>query len=133
MLKCKYTDCCWSECDKTCGLVPPSDYVVGSCAEEGLIYELQRRIQQEKNATITTRIYANRIKGNVDMILDAHPGIDDYERVCPYGYRDCVYDPGYVKTYHKQQWIKMGMPTTCGESCGGKDGGYCNDYDWEDK
>lgn len=133
MLKCEYKTCQWPECNKTCGLVPEGDYVIGSCAEEGLIYELQKRIEQLQTDAVTARVYANRLRGNLDMLLDAIPSLNDYQRVCPYGYADCVYDPGYIKTYYPQKWIEMGMPIACGESCGGKDGGYCNDYDWEDK
>lgn len=133
MLKCKYNDCRWPECEKTCGLVPPGDYAVGSCPEEGLIYELQRRIEQLQCDAVTARVYANRLRGNLNMLLDAIPSSSDYERVCPYEYMDCVYDPGYLRKYHPETWEKMGMPITCGETCGGKDGGYCNEYDLEDK
>lgn len=132
MLKCKYETCCWPECEKTCGLVPAGDYVVGSCAEEDLIYHLQEKIRNVEAKATAARIFTNRVKDEANRVLEslAEPS---YEKVCPYGYTDCVYDPGYIRKYYPSTWIEMGMPTTCGESCGGKDGGYCNDYDWEDK
>lgn len=133
MLKCLYNECRWPECDKTCGLVPPGDYAVGSCPEEGLIYHLQNEVARMKNIILTTRIHASRINTNALEILKSCPAVDTYERTCPYGYQDCVYDPGYLRAFYPEEWVEDGMPTTCGESCGGKDGGYCNNYDWEDK
>lgn len=134
MLKCEYKTCQWPECNKTCGLVPKGDYVAGSCAEENLIYELQKRIEQLQIDAVTARVYANRLRGNLNMLLDTIPQTHDYERTCPFGYSDCVYDPGYIREFYLDEWIEDGMPTTCGDICGGKeDGGYCNNYDWEDK
>lgn len=46
MIKCVHDECKWPECDKTCGFVPTSDYVIGSSAEEKLIYHLQERIAE---------------------------------------------------------------------------------------
>ena len=133
MIKCIYDQCQWPECDKTCGLVPTGDYAVGSCAEEGLIYYLQSELAKITTKASAVNVYLNRIKINAN---DAHDILVEplYERTCPYGYHDCVYDPGYLRKYHKEDWIANGMPVSCGETCGGKsEGGYCNDYDWEDK
>ena len=49
MIKCIYDECRWPKCYKTCGLVPKEEiHVVGSSAEEGLIYHLQGRIAELK-------------------------------------------------------------------------------------
>ena len=132
MLKCKYDECCWPECDKTCGLVPPGDYAVGSCPEEGLIYHLQTKLRNAEVQAAAARVFANRVKNEANLIIES-VSKPDYECACPYGYMDCVYDPGYIRKYHSEWWVELGMPTTCGESCGGKEGGYCSHYDDEDK
>ena len=133
MLKCKYDECRWPSCEKTCGLVPDQEaYIRGERNETALIEHLQTEIRNLKLRNTSAKIFARRVMSDAQRTIDILSD-PDYERVCPYGYMDCAYDPGYLRKYHTETWEKMGMPTTCGETCGGKDGGYSNEYDWEGK
>ena len=133
MIKCIHNSCCWPSCEKTCGMVPDQEaYIRGERNETALIEYLQTQLRNAEMQATAARIFANRVKSEADRIIES-VSKPDYERVCPYGYMDCVYDPGYLRKYHLSTWVAMGMPTTCGDTCGGKDGGYSNEYDWEDK
>ena len=131
MIKCIYEECRWPECDKTCGLVPTEkNYSVGVSLEESLIYHLQGRISELKaelaechQLMAQARINAHQI----DKALIVPSSYDNYERVCKYGYMDCVCDPGYIRKHHLEWWKDLGMPITCDEC---KDG---SGYDDEDK
>ena len=131
MVKCIHDECRWPECDKTCGLVSKEKvYVVGSSAEEGLIYHLQGRIAELKAELTECRNVINDARITLDTMRPAliiTSFWDDYERACKHGYADCVCDPGYLKKHHNKWWIELGMPTTC-DDC---DCGEC--YDDEDK
>lgn len=135
MIKCIHDECCWPNCDKTCGLVS-SD----SSAEEGLIYHLQARIAELKaestewyNIIDDTRLTLNDAKNALISIDTTRKALNifshwkHYERTCKFNHEDCVYDPGYLKKYNNKRWIELGMPTTC-DDC---DCGEC--YDDEDK
>ena len=50
-----------------------------------------------------------------------------YMPSCVHGYRDCVYDPAYIKNSDPEWWEELGCPTSC-EDC--EDG---DRYDDEDK
>ena len=141
MIKCIHDECRWPECDKTCGLVPKEEiHVVGSSAEEGLIYHLQGRIAELKaelagcyNIMDDIRITLNSTKKAFIAIdttrkaLNISSHWDDYPRVCKFGYSDCIHDPGYLRKHCFEWWKELGMPTTC-EHC--SDG---EEYDDEDK
>ena len=131
MLKCIYDECRWPECDKTCGLVPKEEiHVVGSSAEEGLIYHLQGRIAELKAELTECRNIINDTRVIIDTMRPAlitPSPRDDYERACKHGYANCVCDSGYLKKHHNKWWIELGMPTTCNDC----DCGEC--YDDEDK
>ena len=131
MLRCKYDECQWPECEKTCGLVPAEEnYPVGASLEEGLIYHLQGRIGELKaeiaechRLMTQARIDARQI----ERALMTSTDFDNYTRVCKYGYHDCVCDPGYIRKHYPDWWEELGMPITCDEC---KDG---SGYDDEDK
>ena len=133
MIKCIHEECCWPECEKTCGLVPAEEnYPVGASLEEGLIYHLQGRISELKTQL---KNYQDQIRMARLEILTADKKLksfivsewDNYPRACKYGYEDCVYDPGYLRKHDLDWWKELGMPITC-EHC--KDG---SGYDDEDK
>lgn len=133
MIKCIHEECCWPECEKTCGLVPAEEnYPVGASLEEGLIYHLQERIGELKAELEETRANMRAYyrdmhelihKFNIPPLLECN----NYERVCKYGYDDCVCDPGYIRKHYPDWWKDLGMPITCDEC---KDG---SGYDDEDK
>ena len=129
MIKCVHDSCCWPHCNKSCGMVPTDNNNI----EGGLlIRHLQDQLVQTKADMASVRSTVQQIAAKVSHAAETL-STGSYERVCPYGYMDCVYDPGYLRKYHLSTWAAMGMPISCGETCGGKDGGYCNKYDWEDK
>lgn len=133
MIKCIYEHCQWPECDKTCGMVPTGDYVVGSSAEEKLIYYLQDEL-----AKLRIRLYqmGNKINGIYDAQYRLRCRIDDvmeecqedeYTPSCPHGFVDCVCDPAYIRYYYPDWWVELGMPIKCTDCEGGER------YDDEDK
>ena len=133
MLKCIHDECCWPNCDKTCGLVPKEKiHVVGSSAEEGLIYHLQGRVAELKAELTECRNIINDTRVILDTMRPAlitTSSWDDYERACKHGYADCIHDPGYLKKHHNKWWIELSMPTNCDDcDC---EHGEC--YDDEDK
>lgn len=140
MIKCIHKTCKWPECDKTCGKVPKGDYIIGSSTEEKLIYYLQDQIEKlsKKNKEMFNTIqllrsnlttYIQKPLGQIANELSL-----EYERVCPFGKIDCVYDPGYIRHYYPDWWKELGMPTTCSHVITDTDGNqYCTSYDDEDK
>ena len=131
MIKCIHEECCWPECNKTCGLVPAEEnYPVGASLEEGLIYHLQERISELKTELAECHRLMTQARMNarqIDRALITPSSFDDYPRACKYGYHDCVCDPGYIRKHYPDWWKDLGMPTTCDE-CEDGDG-----YDDEDK
>jgi hypothetical protein len=141
MVKCIHDECCWPVCDKTCGLVPKDEnYNADLSAEKGLIYHLQGRIAELKtelagrcNVIDDIRITLNSTKKALVAIdttrktLNISSHWDDYERVCKFGYGDCIHDPGYLRKHYPDWWKELGMPISC-EHC---DKG--EEYDDEDK
>lgn len=123
MIKCIHDKCQWPECDKTCGMVPTGDYVVGSCAEEELIYHLQKELDRANASLAAVINHANAMINSLKSI-SVVPECG-YEPTCPYGYVDCVYDPAYLREYNFDYWVECGMPTGCGES-------VCENGEWYD-
>lgn len=127
MIKCVHDECKWPECDKTCGFVPTGDYVIGSSAEERLIYHLQERIAELLAEREGTRAMLHEVERVVRQTTrQCSWGYDEDEacsKVCKYGYTDCVNNPEYMRRFHPECWIEDGMPTECEE---------CH-YDDEDK
>lgn len=119
MIKCIYNECQWPECDKTCGMVPIGDYVVGSSAEEQLIHHLQERIAEllvDREGTRAMLYEVERIVKQTTRQCDW--GYDEDEacaKVCLYGYTDCIRNPEYLRRHHKEWWKELGMPTRCTE------------------
>lgn len=61
-----------------------------------------------------------------------------YIPTCPEGYKDCVYDPAYIKLYHpqvyKSNWGDKTPEQVSKEICGDINYSHlCYDYDTEDK
>lgn len=131
MIKCIHEECQWPECEKTCGLVPAEEnYPVGASLEEGLIYYLQGRIGELKTELAECKAIMCDWHRNLNKLahtIKVPNACDDYERVCKYGYMDCVCDPGYIRKHYPDWWKDLGMPITCDEC---EDG---SGYDDEDK
>lgn len=130
MIKCIHAQCQWPNCDKTCGMVPTGDYVAGSCAEEKLIAHLQEQIEG-----LTNMLHINQqqlaflsidLNNNLKRVRSL-TNIEEYHPTCPHGNIDCVYDPAYIRRYHPDWWVKLGMPTSCQNCPNGER------YDDEDK
>lgn len=128
MIKCIHEECCWPECEKTCGLVPAEEnYPVGASLEEGLIYHLQGRIGELKTELQNTqKMIRDWYNASHELIYKINLP-SSYEHACKYGYRDCVRDPGYIRKHYPDWWKDLGMPITCDEC---EDG---SEYDDEDK
>lgn len=118
MLDCKHKICCWPECNKTCGLVPASDYPVGASEEEELIYHLQDEIA--KRDKLIKNVYRILTNVKTDIFKDLIPLEEalevttaDYEPACPLNYTDCLNDPGWLKFWDYDEWKKSGCPEVC--------------------
>ena len=98
MIKCEYNDCIYPECNRTCGMSDPT-----------LIIHLARELKQVKldlhNMKFTMRQFARGIEKL------GHE--ESYTPTCPFNNKDCILDPAYAKMYHKEYWIKRGMPIMC--------------------
>ena len=126
MIKCIHDECCWPECDKTCGFALPSNE---HAPEATLIYYLQERISEllAENKELRQKFTAAKmIVRSLDKALWI-PTEEEiaYEKVCLHGWVDCVHNPEYIRRNYPEWWVELGMPTECTEeSC------Y---YDDEDK
>lgn len=134
MIKCIHDTCCWPNCNKTCGLV------TAETDERLLIYHLQNEIKklkdQNKKLFDAVQLMRGSLATHIQKPLNriATSLMPDYERVCPFGETDCVYDPGYIRHYYPDWWKELGMPTTCSHVITDTDGNqYCSSYDDEDK
>lgn len=58
----------------------------------------------------------------------------DYIPTCPQGYKDCVFDPAYIKLYYpdwyKREYGDMSPEEAAAMHC---DENFIGCYDWEDK
>ena len=132
MIRCIYDECQWPNCDKTCGLTPAEDYVLGDCKEEALIFHLQDEIKalSEKIDAIDKHLGSTLFLINqaYHSIPEKTTRYDKCAEVCKFGYGDCIYNPMYIKMTYPDWWVELGMPTECAD---------CNDencrYDDEDK
>ena len=72
----------------------------GSCAEEALIYHLQKRIEELKDTVYNMRLGISRIRQDAGQFLNAyHPEPTEYQacsEVCPFGEGDCIHNPEYI-------------------------------------
>lgn len=132
MIKCVRDECSWPECDKTCGLVPSGDYVIGSSAEEKLIYHLQQRIGELLNEQSVIRQNMAAAQYAFDNAYKFFRAPDiEYEackKACKFGLTDCIHNPEYLRRNYPDWWIELGMPIDCPD-CNDK----CCHYDDEDK
>ena len=124
MLKCKHNEDCslYPACGHTCG-VPV----------EGLLRMKSQYIRDMEHVV-------NDLVGHqVRLMEQALCKVKDLTRKpnyipsCPYGYRDCVSDPAYIRCYHPEWWEELGMPTECECADEYEEGCSCRYYDDEDK
>lgn len=129
MIKCIHDECCWPECDKTCGLTPTGNYEAGSSAEESPIHHLQCRIdellaanEEFRQKTMAAKMIVRSLEKSLWIPTEEEVA---YEKVCLHGWVDCIHNPEYIRRNYPEWWVELGMPTECTEeSC------Y---YDDEDK
>lgn len=137
MINCKYKICQWPECDKTCGLVPTGDYLVGTSEEEELIYHLQNEIIKKDKALAALNKAFHLLKN--DIITEMKNASEqfmietsEFEICCPLKYPDCGNDPGWRKHFDYEDWVEDGCPSECSFYAEGM-GYYCPHYYDEDK
>lgn len=101
MIKCRYDDCVWPNCDNSCGMDEPH-----------LIAHLQsevRKYKQEKS---------DMLKALGSYITPLYYSYEDcvnqsYIPTCPFGKHNCINDPAYQRKYSPEWWEQTGMPTEC--------------------
>lgn len=104
MIKCIHDICYWPNCDKTCGMATTG--ASSSTDERLLIHHLQNEIkklnEQNKKLFNTIQLIRGSLTTHIQKPLDriAASLMPDYERICPFGEIDCVYDPGYIRHYY---------------------------------
>jgi hypothetical protein len=124
MLKCKYNE--------DCSLYPACGHTCGVPVEELLRIKSQRIRDMEH--------VVNDLAGYQVLLMEqALYKVKDlikkpnYIPSCPYGYRDCISDPAYIRCYHPEWWEELGMPTECECADEYEEGCHCRYYDDEDK
>ena len=101
MIRCRYDDCVWPNCDNSCGM-----------DESHLIAHLQSEIRKHKQEK------SNILKAFGNYIT---PLYNSYERqikkpyipTCPFGENNCIHDPAYQRKYSPEWWEQIGMATEC--------------------
>lgn len=122
MIKCKYLDCQYPDCGKTCGMTDDLSLLVA---------HLQERIKDLKHTQKTLGKDAYNLRHTMSRLLfNFNESLTREEeeacaKVCLHGYTGCVNNPEYLRRYYPDYWEEIGMPTECIES-------ECN-YDDEDK
>ena len=89
MLKCKYNEDCsrYPMCGKTCGL-----------SLEELLWRKRQQIRDLKHDMLTVKTHQLlTIEKSLHAARTILSKMDDYIPTCPYGYRDCVSDPAYIR------------------------------------
>ena len=101
MIKCKYDECIWPNCDNSCGM-----------DESHLIAHLQsevRKYKQEKSDMLKAfGSYITPLYNSYERQIEK-----PYIPTCPFGEDNCIYDPAYQRKYSPEWWEQMGMPTKC--------------------
>ena len=101
MIKCKYDECVWPNCDNSCGM-----------DESHLIAHLQseiRKYKQEKLDILKSfGSYITPLYNSYERQVDT-----SYVPICPFGEYNCIHDPAYQRKYSPEWWEQMGMPTEC--------------------
>ena len=117
MLKCVHNECQWPECDKTCGLAPEGDYILGTSPEEPLIYHLQKRVEELLKANKELKqqfTVARSIVNKLDQSLMVLPETEEAcIKACKFGFYDCIHNPEYIRRNYPDWWVDLGMPTEC--------------------
>ena len=101
MIRCKYSECIWPNCDNSCGMDEPH-----------LIAHLQsevRKYRQEKSDILKTLgSYITPLYNSYEHYFDK-----PYIPTCPFGEHNCIHDPAYQRKYSSKIWEQNGMPTEC--------------------
>lgn len=119
MIRCIHNKCKYPNCDFTC-----------EKDRDDIIKMLQKQIEELLEDRETLRgILWNLYKdaGRIGEYLSPEREFDNAcAEVCAHGYTDCIHNPEYLRRYHPEYWVELGMPTEC------KNDEYCY-YDDEDK
>lgn len=101
MIRCKYDNCVWPNCDNSCGM-----------NESHLIAHLQsevRKYKQEKSDMLKSfGSYITPLYNSYERQIEK-----PYIPTCPFGEYNCIHDPAYQRKYSPEWWEQMGMPTKC--------------------
>ena len=101
MIKCKYDECVWPNCNHSCGM-----------DESHLIAHLQsevRKYKQEKSDILKSfGSYITPLYKSYERQVDT-----SYAPTCPFGEYNCIHDPAYQRKYSPEWWEQMEMPTKC--------------------
>ena len=101
MIRCKYDECIWPNCNHSCGM-----------NELHLIAHLQseiRKYKQEKSDILKSfGSYITPLYKSYERQVDT-----SYVPTCPFGEYNCIHDPAYQRKYSPEWWKQMGMPTEC--------------------
>lgn len=101
MIRCKYDECIWPNCDNSCGMDEPH-----------LIAYLQsevRKYKQKKSDILKSfGSYITPLYRSYERQVDT-----SYVPTCPFGEYNCIHDPAYQRKYSPEWWEQMEMPTEC--------------------
>ncbi len=125
MFKCKHPHCQYPNCEGEKCEVPIETLLAYMCAELAHQREIPKQMYW---------IAMGSTVGRMEYELKRYLPEEPYEHTCPYGYKDCISDPAYIRWNHPEWWIELGRPTQC--SCAAnynEDEDWCKYYDDEDK
>ena len=97
MIKCRYIDCQYPDCGKTCGMTDDLSL---------LVTHLQKRIKDLKNTQKIFRSDAYNMRHIIARLLDNVTKSFTREeyvactKICFYGHTDCVNNPEYLRRYY---------------------------------
>ena len=101
MIKCKYDECVWPNCNHSCGM-----------NELHLIAHLQSEVRKYKQEKLDM---LKALGSYITPLYNSYEGYFDksYTPICPFGENNCIHDPAYQHKYSPEWWEQLGMPTEC--------------------
>lgn len=106
MIRCIYDECQYPDCDFTCE--KDRDDIIKMLQERRDELLAERQVWRNHLSKVESAVHSMDfvVRFNTDEVRTC-------EKTCLHGYDDCIHNPEYLRRYHPEYWIKIGMPTEC--------------------